>query len=119
MEEADQLCDRVGIIDGGKIQVIDSPEKMKNAMGNEVITIVIDEIENRDSFLSDIKKIEFVKKINEDGSKLTLFASNGTEVIPKIFQISAELGIKIKSISLTQPTLDDVFISYFSNTTNT
>lgn len=112
MEEADQLCDRVGIIDGGRIQVIDSPENMKNAMGNEVISIVIDEGENHETFISKIREIEFVKKINEDGSNLTLFASNGTEVIPKIFQISSELGIKIKSISLTQPTLDDVFISY-------
>ncbi|MGY5147443.1 MAG: ATP-binding cassette domain-containing protein [Candidatus Nitrosopumilus sp. bin_7KS] len=112
MEEADQLCDRVGIIDGGKIQVIDSPENMKNAMGNEVISIVINEGKNHETFISKIREIEFVKKINEDGSKLTLFASNGTEVIPKIFQISSELEIKIKSISLTQPTLDDVFISY-------
>ncbi len=113
MEEADQLCDRIGIIDGGKIQVIDSPETMKNAMGNEVISIVIQEKEkNRDLFLSQLEKIEFVNKINRDESKLTLFASNGTEVIPKIFQISSELDIKITSISLTQPTLDDVFISY-------
>ena len=111
MEEADQLCDRIGIIDGGKIQVIDTPENMKNAMGNEVISILLDG-ENHDSFLSELKKIESVNKINEDGSKLTLFASNGTEVIPKIFQISSELDIKITSISLTQPTLDDVFISY-------
>jgi ABC-2 type transport system ATP-binding protein len=57
MEEADQLCDRVGIIDGGKIQVIDSPENMKNAMGNEVISILIDGEKNHDSFLSEIKKI--------------------------------------------------------------
>ncbi len=112
MEEADQLCDRIGIIDGGKIQVIDSPKNMKKAMGNEVISIILEEGGNRDSFLSELKKIEFVNKINEDGSKLTLFASNGTEVIPKIFQISSELNIKITSISLTQPTLDDVFISY-------
>jgi len=112
MEEADQLCDRIGIIDGGKIQVIDSPENMKNAMGNEVISIVLEQNETHDSFLSELKKIEFVNKINEDGSKLTLFASKGTEVIPKIFQISSELNIKINSISLTSPTLDDVFISY-------
>jgi len=111
MEEADNLCDRVGIIDGGKIQIIDSPENMKNAMGNEVISIVVDDGDHT-SLLSEIEKIEFVKKINKDGSKLTLFASNGTEVIPKIFQISSKLDIKIISISLTQPTLDDVFISY-------
>ena len=112
MEEADKLCDRIGIIDGGKIQVIDTPENMKNALGNEVISIVIEEGQHRDSFLSEIREIEFVKKISEDGFKLTLFASNGTEVIPKIFQISSKLDVKITSISLTQPTLDDVFISY-------
>jgi ABC-2 type transport system ATP-binding protein len=112
MEEADKLCDRIGIMDDGKIQVIDTPESMKNAMGNEVISLVIEESTNHDSFLSEIKKIKFVKKINEDDSKLTLFTSNGTKIIPTIFQISSELNITITSISLTQPTLDDVFISY-------
>ena len=112
MEEADKLCDRIGIIDGGKIQVIDTPENMKNALGHEVISIVIEGGEHYGSFLSEIRKITFIKKINEDGFKLTLFASNGTEVIPQIFQISSELNVKITSISLTQPTLDDVFISY-------
>lgn len=112
MEEADNLCDRIGIIDGGKIQVIDSPENLKNAMGNEVISIIMDDSTNRDSFLSKLKEIEFVKNINQDGEKLTLFVSNGTKVIPTIFQISSELEIKITTISLTRPTLDDVFLSY-------
>jgi ABC-2 type transport system ATP-binding protein len=112
MEEADNLCDRIGIMDHGKIQVIDSPQNMKNDLGNEIISLLVDESNNHNSFLSELKKIEFIKKINEDNLKLTLFVSNGTEVIPKIFQISSQLEIKITSISLTQPTLDDVFISY-------
>ena len=112
MEEADQLCDRIGIIDGGKIQVIDTPQNMKSAMGNEVISLTIEKSESENDFLSELKKIELIKKINEDQNKITLFASKGTEVIPKIFQISSDLKIKINSISLTQPTLDDVFISY-------
>ena len=112
MEEADNLCDRIGIIDHGKIQVIDSPQNMKNKLGNEIISLRVENCNNHDSFLSELKKIEFIKKINEDNLKLTLFTSNGTEVIPKIFQISSQLEIKITSISLTQPTLDDVFISY-------
>ena len=112
MEEADNLCDRIGIIDHGKIQVIDTPENMKNELGNEIISLRVENRNNHNSFLSELKKIEFIKKINEDNLKLTLFTSNGTEVIPKIFQISSQLEIKITSISLTQPTLDDVFISY-------
>ena len=112
MEEADSLCDRIGIMDHGKIQVIDTPKNMKNDLGNEIISLVVDDSNNHNLFLEELKKIEFIKKINEDDSKITLFTSNGTEVIPKIFQISSELKIKINSISLTQPTLDDVFISY-------
>ena len=88
MEEADSLCDRIGIMDHGKIQVIDTPKNMKNALGNEIISLVIDTNNNHDSFLKELKKIEFIKKINEDNLKLTLFTSNGTEVIPEIFQIS-------------------------------
>ena len=112
MEEADQLCDRIGIIDSGKIQVIDSPENMKKAMGNEVITIHVEDIKTSDSFLDKLEDLEYVKNIKKDNLKITLFASNGTKVIPRIFELSAELKIKIVSISLTQPTLDDVFISY-------
>jgi ABC-2 type transport system ATP-binding protein len=81
-------------------------------MGNEVISIILDENKIHDSFLPKLKEIEFVKNITEDGTKLTLFVSNGTQVIPKIFQISSELDVKITTISLTRPTLDDVFLSY-------
>jgi len=112
MEEADQLCNRIGIIDRGKIQVIDSPQNLKSAMGNEVISLTIENGDTEKAFLSELKKIELINKINQDQNKITLFASKGTEVIPKIFHISSELRIKINSLSLTQPTLDDVFISY-------
>jgi len=112
MEEADQLCDRIGIIDGGKIQVIDSPQNLKSAMGKEVISLTIENGDAKKPFLSELGKIELINKINQDQNKITLFASKGTEVIPKIFQISSDMKVKINSISLTQPTLDDVFISY-------
>ena len=113
MEEADNLCDRIGIIDYGKIQAIDSPQSMKNALGNEIITFTINNNEEKKSnLISKIKNIEFVKDINTNENKVTVFSSKGTEVIPIIFEIASKLEIKINSISLAQPTLDDVFISY-------
>lgn len=112
MEEADQLCDRIGIIDNGKIQIIDTPENMKNAMGNEVISITVESDKHLDIFFSELEKLDNVSKINKDSLKLVLFASNGTQIIPKIFQIAEKISVKITSISLTKPTLDDVFISY-------
>ncbi|HXG74799.1 MAG TPA: ATP-binding cassette domain-containing protein [Candidatus Nitrosotenuis sp.] len=112
MEEADRLCDRIGIIDYGKIQAIDTPQELKNALGGGVITFSIDSNSSKSQLVSEIEKIEFVKEVTESEDKITVFSSKGTEVAPMIFTLSSKLGITIKSISITQPTLDDVFLSY-------
>ena len=112
MEEADKLCDRIGIIDYGKIQVIDSPQALKDKLGNEIITFKILEDRSKTDLLSELKAIQLVKDVTTKDDQVTVFASKGTELIPMIFQIASNLQIKIISISLTQPTLDDVFISY-------
>ena len=113
MEEADKLCDRVGIIDYGKIQVIDTPEIMKNAMGNDMISFsLIDGIAKQDELINKIKQIEFVNQVTRKQGEITIKSSQCSEVIPKIFQTTTEMDIEIDSLSLNKPTLDDVFISY-------
>lgn len=112
MEEADRLCDRIGIIDYGKIQAIDTPQALKNALGAGVITFSIDAHSLKSQLISEIEKIKFVKEVTESEDKITVFSSKGTEVAPMIFSLSSKLGITIKSVSITQPTLDDVFLSY-------
>ena len=113
MEEADKLCDRVGIIDYGKIQVIDTPEIMKNAMGNDMISFsLIEGIAKQDELINRIKQIEFVNQVTRKQGEITIKSSQCSEVIPKIFQTTTEMGIEIDSLSLNKPTLDDVFISY-------
>ena len=113
MEEADNLCDRIGIIDVGKIQVIDKPKSMKSAIGNEIITFsLVDGKANQDALINQISKIEFVKEVKNKQDLINVLSTKSNEVIPKIFQESMNLGINISSLSLKQPTLDDVFISY-------
>ena len=112
MEEADQLCDRIGIIDYGKIQVIDSPKNMKNSVGNEILTLQIKDVDSRKSLISKLEKIQSISKITSDDDKITLFAPSGSDTIAEVFQLSSNLDIKIDTLSLKQPTLDDVFISY-------
>ena len=113
MEEADDLCDRIGIIDFGKIQVIDTPKSMKRAIGNEIISFnLVDGKANQDTLIDQINNIEFVKEVKNKQDLITVFSTNSNEVIPKIFQASTNLNMKINSLTLKQPTLDDVFISY-------
>jgi ABC-2 type transport system ATP-binding protein len=113
MEEADKLCDMIGIIDHGKIQVVDTPKSMKSAIGNEIISFnLVDGKANQDALIEQINKIEFVKEVKIKQDLITVFSTKSNEVIPNIFQESINLEMKIRSLTLKQPTLDDVFISY-------
>ena len=114
MEEADRLCDRIGIIDHGKIQKIDTPQNMKNALGNEIITFTIknDSEKQKQDLISKLNDIPQIKEIKQKQDQITVFTFQGSQIIPQIFQISLDLKIQIASLSLTTPTLDDVFISY-------
>jgi len=112
MEEADKLCDNISIIDHGKIKVTGSPRSLKSSLGNEVVVFETDSDEKLDNLISDLKAISIVKEVTSDASKITVFTTNGDLLMPKIFQQANELGMKVETISLTKPTLDDVFLSY-------
>ncbi|MEX1053718.1 MAG: ATP-binding cassette domain-containing protein [Nitrosopumilaceae archaeon] len=112
MEEADRLCDNISIIDYGKIKVTGTPKSLKSALGNEVVVFEVNSDMKLETLLSELKKISLVKDIKTNGEEVTVFSTSGDQVMPKIFEISATLGIKIESISLTRPTLDDVFLSH-------
>ena len=112
MEEADQLCDHIGIIDDGKIKVIDTPTNMKSNLGNEIIYLTLDSLINIESIILDIESTPNVSRVTRNDVNLTLFVSNGATIVPEIFNIATKHNAKIDSISLTKPTLDDVFLSY-------
>lgn len=112
MEEADRLCDNISIIDYGKIKVTDSPQSLKSALGNDVIIFSVEPSTNLPHLFDEIQKNPLVKDLKVDGNEVTVFSSSGNQFMPKIFEISSSLGIKIESISLTRPSLDDVFLSY-------
>jgi len=113
MDEADYLCDRVAIIDQGKILVIDNINNLKTSIGKDVITLSCDKLSKlakiieREKWASNTKQLE---------SSLKIGTEKGDEKIPIIIEIAQKNDIKIKSISVRKPTLDDVFISYTGRT---
>ncbi len=113
MDEADYLCDRVGIIDKGKILVIDTTQNLKNSVGNDVITLSCSEL---DKFTKRLEKEDWIKNIKRHDLHLTLGVEKGEEKIPAVFEIAHKLKIKIKSISVRKPTLDDVFLHFTGRT---
>jgi len=113
MEEANELCSRIGIIDFGKILVIDTPDKLKNSMGNDLLTI---KSNNLDRIMSALEKEDWVKEIQSFNSEIRVSVQQGEEKIPRAVNIAQALGITITAISIRKPTLEDVFLHFTGKT---
>ncbi len=113
MDEADYLCDRVGIIDHGKILVMDDVDNLKNSIGNDVITLSCDDL---NKLRKKLEEESWISKIKQHEDILTFGVEKGDEKIPNIIEIAQKINVKIKSISVRKPTLDDVFLSYTGRT---
>jgi len=103
MDEADQYCDRVGIISKGRVVALGQPSSLKSQLMTDVITAKIS-----GPFVPlDIDGIQFVGQKDDE---ISFTAENGKEALPLIAQSLTANGIKVHSLSLREPTLDDVFL---------
>ena len=119
LEEADELCDRVAIIDHGKIMATDKPGVLKSQIGGDLITLTFAEgSENIDKFLAEVKAREGIKSVSkmENGVYSIVVEKNGDKMIPELFNIASKINAKINSVRLKRPTLDDVYMKYTGRT---
>jgi ABC-2 type transport system ATP-binding protein len=108
MEEA-EFCDRIAIIDHGEVVVIDSPEALKASIGEDRVQIQTGDDERAIAVLRERFGIEAAV---HDG-QVTFAVASGEAFVPRLF---AELELPIKSVSVSRPSLDDVFMSYTGST---
>jgi ABC-2 type transport system ATP-binding protein len=117
LDEADALCDRLAIIDQGKIKALDTPENLKRSLGKDLIEVTIRRLTPQEvisSFCEALRKLPMVLKLDQQQQqdyKLTISVTNVEHMIPQIFAIANGLGIVIDSISSKHPSLDDVFLA--------
>ncbi|MDD1725070.1 MAG: ATP-binding cassette domain-containing protein, partial [Methanospirillum sp.] len=107
LEEADAACDRIAIIDKGHIVAIGSPEHLKNHLVKDVITVRVTGTYTP----VPIPGIIFDK---QEGETLSFLSDSGNEVIPSLVSSLLDQGLKVHSLSLKEPSLDDVFLDSVS-----
>lgn len=108
LEEADLLADRIAIIDRGKIQAEGAPAALKAALGGESINVTF---ETADAVRqAEYELREMVEKIQADRKTLRLYLKNAAQAIPSVVNQLNAMGLQPVSLTLTQPTLDDVFL---------
>jgi ABC-2 type transport system ATP-binding protein len=109
MEEADQLCQRIAIIDYGKIKVIDTPSNLKTALKGDVITIISSQSEKLATRLTELKLSHYMDS-SKDSIRLTV--PNAEKLVPRLIKIANDINVEVSSVSIHRPTLNDVFLYY-------
>jgi ABC-2 type transport system ATP-binding protein len=108
MDEA-EWCDRIAIMDKGRIVALDTPEALKAGVGTDRVTIQTDDNDNAIEALR--ARFDIEAKIAEGA--VTFGVSEGEMFVPRLF---SELEVPIRGVSVSRPTLDDVFMSYTGST---
>jgi ABC-2 type transport system ATP-binding protein len=108
MDEA-EWCDRIAIMDHGEIVALESPETLKAGVGKDRVVIHTDD---NDAAIAALRETFGIEAGVSEGA-VTFGVDSGEEFVPRLF---AELGIPIRAVSVSRPTLDDVFMSYTGTT---
>ncbi len=108
MDEAEH-CDRIAIIDHGKIVAIDTPEALKASVGKDRVQI---QTADDDAAIKELADMFGLEAAIHEGA-VTFSVESGEEFVPQLF---ARLGVPIRSVSVSRPSLDDVFMSYTGTT---
>ena len=103
MEEADRLCNRIAIIDHGRVVALDSPSNLKSKMGGEVI-----KLQTRSPTLDQIKELDYVTSVKKTDKAVVLTVKNASTHLQEIL---SKIG-QVESVEIRTPTLNDVFLHY-------
>jgi ABC-2 type transport system ATP-binding protein len=108
IEEADQLCQRIAIINQGKIVALDSPEKLKaKAEEQHVVEVSFSPSKDMEHQLKDLKYVSGVSRV---GDKFRLYVEDASEAILMLIDFCRRNNLKIVSINTLKPSLEDAFV---------
>lgn len=110
MEEADYLCDRIAIIDRGKIVAIDNPDNLKNMVGGDVVSIEIEG--DTKNYLEKLKELKWIKSLMVQNGILRMTLEMGERKIPSLINLAEKSGVRVNSVNLRKPSLEDVFLFF-------
>jgi len=108
MDEADQLCSRVAIIDHGLIVALDSPANLKASLGGDLLELETPTV--HPDFVEKLRNSQEVRRVSAHNGRVTLTVAKGESFIPRVFETAQSLGMEIASVSMRKPNLEDVFI---------
>jgi ABC-2 type transport system ATP-binding protein len=112
LEEADALCDRIVIVDHGRIVAEGTPRELKKGVAGDGVVITFrDESDAAGRGASLLGPEPYVRELSAEGDQLRLYVEDGGTDLPLLLRALDDAGIGIRGVSLSEPTLDDVFLN--------
>lgn len=111
VEEADYLCSRIAILERGKIVVMDTPQVLKDSLGDSMLSIKLSQ-GSGDDLAALLRGMRWVKKVSQHDGQLELSVGNEGMKIPEIVRFARNQGFAISSISEHKPSLEDVLLHH-------
>jgi ABC-2 type transport system ATP-binding protein len=112
LDEADQLCDRLAIIDGGKIKTLGSPAELKIALGGDIVSLTLKETDRTAGLETALKHQPAITSVRTTDKGLDIRVESPEKALPAILESANRLGCSIEFIQYNRPRLDDVFIAH-------
>ena len=114
LEEADQLCDRLAILDGGTIRVIGSPLELKTGLGGESLSLTIKEheAEKLPRLREGVMALPLVRDVRIKPTGLDILVESPEKSLPAVIEVAQRLDCGLDGVEYHRPRLDDVFVTY-------
>ena len=111
MDEADKLCDRIAIVDHGKLVALDSPLKLKASVpGKNTLEVSFSKVPSGwEKTLGSLPEVADVKAVD---NVFRLSSDNGPRTVVEVMDAARKAGIEVTSLSVQSTSLDDVFVHY-------
>jgi ABC-2 type transport system ATP-binding protein len=108
LEEADQLCDRLAIVDHGQRIALGTPAELKAQIQGDRVTLEVGGLTARAA--DGLRQIGNVRQVIPNGSSITVHVDEGASALPDLIRGLEKAGVQVKSATLSQPSLDDVYL---------
>ncbi len=112
VEEADYLCNRIAILERGRIVRVDTPKALKDSLGSSVLSVKFPEEALASEFAGLLSGADWVRKVTRHDAELELSVENKGMKIPEVVRLARKHGLVISSIGEHKPSLEDVFLHY-------
>ena len=111
MEEADGLCDRLAIVDHGKVIALGTPQELKQSIpGGFLVRLHLTDMPP--GFLETLQRIDGVSQVRDDAGAIHIYANRGGPLVPSIVSAASNAGATIRDLSIAEPSLENLFLHH-------